>query len=76
MLLMEKLDFHLPKDNNKIQIMDIRLVKTVIASVLMASFIILTFMTQDQIYSHLFTSMAIIFGVLAISSKRNSKRVN
>ncbi len=56
--------------------MDIRLVKTVIASVLMASFIILTFMTQDQIYSHLFTSMAIIFGVLAISSKRNSKRVN
>ena len=56
--------------------MEIRVVKMVMASVFMTAFIILTFMAQDQIYSHLFSSMAIIFGTVAISTKGNSKRVN
>jgi succinate-acetate transporter protein len=56
--------------------MDIRGAKKVITPILVTCFLILAFITEDQIYSHLFWSLTIIFGLLSISNIGNPKRTN
>ncbi len=55
--------------------MDLIRMKTSFYLILMISFLVLAFITKDEINSQIFTSLSIIIGVLALksSSPKNSK---
>ncbi|MCP9768081.1 hypothetical protein EGI22_09160 [Lacihabitans sp. LS3-19] len=77
---MEKPDFPWLKDNNlnlKINTkMDKNAVKMTLSLVLMIFFITKAFLTKDSVDSQLYSSLAVIFGLLANATISNPKRVN